>query len=291
MKKTKLLKMASIIETALLKMETTEEWIKGIVTNPVWAGFAVNEIDAFIDIINTQLGNQMQAYSDRVNKYVPVVKELEIEVTSYEGFVREYITNDSNTWQDELQGLYYSTMFRLMSDTAELLIKEIGFDIDLNKFDIHISNFLETKSIKWAQQVNQTTEKAVREFLVKGYEEGRHFTEIAQEIKDLPAFSINRAITVARTEILGATNHVDFYYNVNTGIYYAKKWRTSLDESVRKTHQLAEGQVVLINEAFNVGGFQLMYPGDTEHGAPAEEIINCRCGLEYLTQEEYNSLE
>lgn len=291
MRKTKLLKVAQVLENAIIKMETTREWIKGIPTNPIWLDLAVLEIDNFVEVVNNQLDKQLQSYLDRVNDYIPVIRELEIEVTSYEGFVREYITNDTNVWEDELQGLYYNTMFKLMSDTIQLYIKEFNISIDLNKFDINISNFLETKSIKWAKQVNQTTENAVRELIVKGYEEGKHFTRIAQELKDLPEFNISRSITVARTEILGSMNHVDFYYNVNTGIYYAKKWRTSRDEKVRESHQQAEGQVVLINETFNVGGFQLMYPGDTENGAPAGEIINCRCGLEYLTEEEYNSLQ
>lgn len=60
-----------------------------------------------------------------------------------------------------------------------------------------------------------------------------------------------------------------------------KKWRTQNDTFVRPTHQQAEHHPpIAINESFTVGGAQLEYPLDPS--GPIEEIVNCRCWVEYL---------
>lgn len=54
-----------------------------------------------------------------------------------------------------------------------------------------------------------------------------------------------------------------------------KRWVTRHDAKVRETHVAAEGQTVPLDEAFIVGSYPLMYPG--ERGAPPALIVNCRC--------------
>ena len=56
-----------------------------------------------------------------------------------------------------------------------------------------------------------------------------------------------------------------------------REWDSSGDARTRETHVRADGQIVRGNEPFNVGGYQLRYPGDSSMGAPAEETILCRC--------------
>lgn len=58
-----------------------------------------------------------------------------------------------------------------------------------------------------------------------------------------------------------------------------KRWCTERDSRVRPTHRSAEGQIRLIEEPFQVGGYLLMFPGDTSLGAPASETANCRCAM------------
>lgn len=57
--------------------------------------------------------------------------------------------------------------------------------------------------------------------------------------------------------------------------YPNKRWVTRRDDNVRSSHAAADGQTVPLNQAFQVGGVGLQYPG--ERGAPYEEIVNCRC--------------
>ena len=56
-----------------------------------------------------------------------------------------------------------------------------------------------------------------------------------------------------------------------------KTWVTVGDSRVRETHLEADGQEVVSNKAFIVGGSRLMVPGDSSLGAPIRETVNCRC--------------
>ncbi len=61
-----------------------------------------------------------------------------------------------------------------------------------------------------------------------------------------------------------------------------KTWKTVGDEKVRSAHVAADGQMRNANEAFSVGGENLMFPGDTSLGASAGNVINCRCAAIWL---------
>ncbi len=56
-----------------------------------------------------------------------------------------------------------------------------------------------------------------------------------------------------------------------------KEWVTVGDERVREAHVFADSQDRSLNQAFDVGGEQLRWPGDTSLGASAGNVINCRC--------------
>lgn len=60
-----------------------------------------------------------------------------------------------------------------------------------------------------------------------------------------------------------------------------KTWVTVGDERVRGAHQEADLQVRNPDDPFDVGGEQLMMPGDSSLGASPENLINCRCSAQY----------
>lgn len=65
-----------------------------------------------------------------------------------------------------------------------------------------------------------------------------------------------------------------------------KIWRTTGRHNVRSNHMRMNGKTVDADELFKVprkdGGFDLMmYPGDSAHGASAENIVNCHCMVFY----------
>ena len=55
------------------------------------------------------------------------------------------------------------------------------------------------------------------------------------------------------------------------------RWVTMRDDEVRATHRAANGQVASVDGTFDIGGFDLHYPG--EPIGPPEIWINCRCIL------------
>lgn len=55
------------------------------------------------------------------------------------------------------------------------------------------------------------------------------------------------------------------------------RWTTMHDASVRETHRDADGQTRTLGDTFDIGGFDLHYPGDPV--GPPSIWINCRCIL------------
>lgn len=101
----------------------------------------------------------------------------------------------------------------------------------------------------------------------------------------------NRAVTVARTETIGATNAGAFYGAAEAARERGdesaqKQWISTVgDGRTRETHVVSDKQRVGLFEPFIVGGFPLMFPGDPE--GPPQEVIACRCSiLEVVAGEE-----
>jgi len=96
-----------------------------------------------------------------------------------------------------------------------------------------------------------------------------------------------RGETIARTETLKALNAGrqealdQLIENPNNDVRaedVVRAWDSTGDARTRETHAAADLQdPVPQGQPFIVGGYSLMYPGDTSLGAPAEEVINCRC--------------
>lgn len=95
-----------------------------------------------------------------------------------------------------------------------------------------------------------------------------------------------RGETIARVEsmeALAASDYESTRQVVAMGAARPKdvtrEWDTAGDEKVRHSHAEMDGQVVGLEEAFvsPVSGARMMYPHDGSLGAPANEIIGCRC--------------
>jgi hypothetical protein len=122
----------------------------------------------------------------------------------------------------------------------------------------------------------------------RGIDEGLSIPEIADDVSTVLTANQteqwrNRAVTVARTETIGATNAGAFYGAADLARERQdpnpeKIWIATVgDGRTRETHQIADKQRVPLFEPFTVGGFSLMFPGDPS--GPAHEVINCRCSI------------
>lgn len=96
-----------------------------------------------------------------------------------------------------------------------------------------------------------------------------------------------RGEAIARTELLRSLNAAQdegLQQLVDDGKLQADQiariWDASEDLDTRDSHSHMEGDRRQLGEAFTTGnGHQMRHPGDASLGAPAEEIINCRCRL------------
>src|ERR1041384_1180509 len=135
----------------------------------------------------------------------------------------------------------------------------------------------------------------IKDVVSGGTAEGRSIPEIAAQIKtellDAGApYWKNRAVTVARTETIGAHNGgANDAFSAIVGMFpedeYEKIWLATDDSRTRHTHNLTDGQRVPYSAHFAVGadeanalpGVPMLFPGDPS--GPPEEVINCRCTM------------
>ena len=93
--------------------------------------------------------------------------------------------------------------------------------------------------------------------------------------------SNTRALIIGANEANTIYNYSDYKTAIENG-YTHKRWKTENDNLVRKSHEIVNNDVVEIKEPFVVGDSLLMFPKDFSMGASAEELVNCRCTVEYI---------
>ena len=75
--------------------------------------------------------------------------------------------------------------------------------------------------------------------------------------------------------------------------WITQTWISERDNKVRKTHKnVDDGKTIHINDYFHVGNSLMLYPHDAVNGTP-NQIINCRCHVEYFLKNygTYNKTE
>lgn len=134
------------------------------------------------------------------------------------------------------------------------------------------------------RDVTETTRRQIIHAVDGAYQDGVGVGELARNIRPLiPQLASFRADMIARTETHGAANYGSNEAARETGLPLKREWLAAQDERTRETHAAANGQIVGMDNPFEVGNDTLMYPGDPE-GTP-EEVINCRCAVGYIVDD------
>lgn len=93
--------------------------------------------------------------------------------------------------------------------------------------------------------------------------------------------SDERALLIGETE----TNMIGNDDSLMSAIAEGKQWKTWVtmrDKRVRETHTEVDGMTIPINDFFQVGDAEMLYPSDEENAYDyPEETVSCRCVLEY----------
>jgi hypothetical protein len=141
-------------------------------------------------------------------------------------------------------------------------------------------------SVTKVKDITRTTAKDIRAIVRAGIRDGDSVDKVAEALRQkFDQWKGGRAATIARTEMTANINYGKFATaratrrKTNKGM--VKFWVTIRDGNQRDTHDTAHGQRREVEDTFDVGGASLRFPGDT--GAPAAEVINCRCTVTFKT--------
>lgn len=101
-----------------------------------------------------------------------------------------------------------------------------------------------------------------------------------KSITDDYYLSNDRAMFISECEANSILNYRQYSKAVKVG-KTKKKWIDVGDKRERKTHLEVGGTTLPIDEPFSVGDSLLQFPKDVSLGASADEIVNCRCSIQY----------
>lgn len=254
---------------------------------------------AFLDVLDEQqqiirdhlidAPNPPNINQDRAN--------LEDYPEDFQEWVKKYILSDEtlaqmvNDWQVIFQEWALGTIMVVGEINYAMIPVEIPFDPTgvFGKYDFIDDNLLEwiaDHARNSAIEIVGTSADRVRKLIHDTIQDGPYSIDKVQDAlqKDY-SFSDSRARSIARTEILTSQTTGQFASDMkfaDVGLLLGKYWQDSNDDRVRHSHKEAHNQVKEFYEPFYVGGEYLMYPRDSEMGASAKNVIQCRCTYRLL---------
>ena len=167
-------------------------------------------------------------------------------------------------------------------------INQKDFTVDgfLNEFQKTLIRFLVNNEGSRITSVRQSYIKYLTQIMTKGIEEGKTISMIATDMKKLIKsrnFYRWQALRIARTETTAASNYAATVSSSVSGVLMDKVWVSALDARTRQEpesrfdHYHMNQVKVPLEEAFNVSGEKLMFPGDPK--GSGGNVINCRCSV------------
>lgn len=225
---------------------------------------------------------QVAAYFDTERK--AVVAAIKASSSSSQhvlaGRAEGAIHDTQDDLKDILMDLYQDVAVDIGGSVASQLSGKKGFVGDFIKlFGNSQLKYLLTLAGQKIQQITSTTLAKIRLELTEGVSQGESVPELAKRLDSLYLDQIipNRSTVVVRTEVVSSSNYGSNEAAAQSGLALKKVWLATDDSRTRKTHADADGQEVDMDQPFEVGGEQMMYPGDSSLGATADELCQCRC--------------
>lgn len=224
-------------------------------------------------------------------------KSIEDKATpSYQFIMKnwnEYIGDAEDLWAQALMPVIRAVML----DQAKELIATVGGSFDLE--DVRSAAWFSKYVLRFAEregtEITKTTSDQLSALLQQAKLQGWSIRDIEKQLgatfdrflgnepdlsdeerawfteRNVP----NRLELISRTETLRASNSSSHELMKEWGVP-RKEWLATLDPPrARENHMAMNGEVVPMDEPFDVGGVKMMYPGDPD--APIDETANCRC--------------
>ena len=195
------------------------------------------------------------------------------------GVVRE----QRGEWEKLFKALYLA----VGEDFAPKVRDSLKASKEMKQDDLwqrYLLDWISANAAEKVSMISDTTRDELADAIAEGAGLGESIDDIAARIGDVYQGYIGkaRAVTIARTEVVSASNAASVFVAKSTGLDLMKQWLSTRDDRTRDTHLAADGQERPMDEPFSVGGYELMWPGDGSMGAPASELVRCRCTVTYV---------
>lgn len=129
-------------------------------------------------------------------------------------------------------------------------------------------------------RINQWNMTNIQNVLLQGILQGDSIDHIADRFEKVADMNRTQSIRSARTAVTGAQSagkQDRFNALADQGCEITKIWVATHDSRTREEHAEADGQEVGVDDYFDVGGEELMYPAD--RNGSDWNIYNCRCTM------------
>jgi hypothetical protein len=152
----------------------------------------------------------------------------------------------------------------------------MGIDLGAFVVDEHaqVVAYLASKQLQ-SKVVVSTLHSQLKGVLVDGLLRGDSTDKIADAIRGVYKQAGGRAVTIARTEIVGAGNNAKFLAEQDQGLQLHGWAHGASRGAPREWHVAIDGEVVKVGEKFSIG---LLHPHDWGNGG-CDENCNCTCTL------------
>lgn len=145
-------------------------------------------------------------------------------------------------------------------------------------------SFMQAIAARGSLNFDQELLRVLQNTVQQGLAEGWSADETALAIqKAFQGVSSTTAQMLAQTELTSLVNERSLQAAQKATADQTKPtykvWQTMKDPRVRPAHAAVQSQTVPINQPFDVGGYQMMYPGDPS--APMNLVARCRCRMTY----------
>lgn len=177
-----------------------------------------------------------------------------------------------------------------MRNYGNTILAEIGAGGSFNMLNPYTTQYMNRYAGKKIKGINNTTRNMIESTLTEGIKAGEGIPELSRRItSEFNIIGSRRAQTIARTEVVGASNAATYSAHKQSGIVKKRQWVATADNRTRDLHSALNMKIVKINERFRIGGYSTLAPGNFNK---PEMDINCRCttiavidkplGLKYL---------
>ena len=171
----------------------------------------------------------------------------------------------------------YAAWMGSMQDGRRQSNRVAGLDVDFSLMQPTFRDWIDEHGLEKAKEINGTTQELLAKSLGDGIVAGESILDLQKRLDDqFDGLRDYRSERIARTESAGSMNFGSTATYKSAGVA-RKEWLSVQDDRTRDAHLEADGQVVGIDEDFEVDGESLQYPGDPN--GSGENVINCRCSI------------